>query len=77
MTVYLSHFVGVLVNVSPSMLKQSISNFFSQTSFHGFHTEATLSGLWENAELTKIIKYLLIKMAQLGCSFGSGVKGLF
>ena len=48
------------------MLKPSISNIYSQTSFHGLHTETTSSGLWENVELTKIIKCVLIKMAPKG-----------
>ena len=38
-------YLGVHIKISPSVLKQSISNIYSQTSCCGFQTEATLSGL--------------------------------
>ena len=42
------------IKISHSVLKQSIFNIYSKTSFCGFHTEVTLSVLWENGKLNKI-----------------------
>ena len=41
------------VIITQKLLKQIKSPVYSQTSFCGFHTEATSSGLWENIELHK------------------------
>ena len=56
----------MILKISPTVLKQSKSNVYSQTSFCGFHSETPLSGLWENVELTEIIKCVLTKMVPEG-----------